>query len=272
MAYGKIFESLFTGSMVGSGLNVFAVWSYCIANAKPPGTIELNPVILATVFGCPVEEVESAIDKLCQPDPKSRTKECEGRRLINEGPYLYSIPTWEKYNQIRNEIARRQQNREAQSRWRKRVSHGVRAETLTSAESAHVEVEKEAEVEKEEKSTPRKRGEEPKWFPEFWKAYAYAKDKPASIKAWKKINPSEELAATITAKAAEYAASNPTKEYHRHPATWLNGEGWNDELTKAVSSNKNKTGGQLWREQNDGSSWESSKEITLPDLLEEGGY
>ena len=113
---------------------------------------------------------------------------------------------------------------------------------------------------------------EPRWFPEFWKAYAYAKDKPAAVKAWKKIRPDDELAARIIAKAAEYSASNPSRECHRYPATWLNGEGWNDELTKPVSSNKNKTGGQLWREQNDGSSWESSKEITLPDVLEEGGY
>lgn len=120
MAYGKVFESLYTGSMVGSGLGVFAVWTYCIANAKPPGTIELNPKIMATIFGCQIIEVESCIAKLCEPDPYSRSKEHDGRRLVKEGEFLYFIPTWEKYNQLRNEIARRLQNRDAQRRWREK--------------------------------------------------------------------------------------------------------------------------------------------------------
>jgi len=120
MGYGKIFESLYTGSMVGSGLNVFALWAYCIANAKPPGSIELNPKILATTFGCTVTEVEDAIAKLCQPDPQSRTDIEEGRRLVQEGQFLYVMPTWPKYNAIRNEVDRRLQNRESQRRWRER--------------------------------------------------------------------------------------------------------------------------------------------------------
>lgn len=120
MAYGKIFESLYTGSMVGAGLNVFATWAYVIANAKPPGTIELNPRIMATIFGCSPEEVKSAIDYLCSPDESSRTPDHDGRRLIPEGKFLYSVPTWEKYNKLRNEVERRAANREAQQRWREK--------------------------------------------------------------------------------------------------------------------------------------------------------
>jgi hypothetical protein len=118
MAYGKLFESLYTGSMVGAGLNVFAVWTYVIANAKPPGTIELNPKIMATIFGCSETEVKDAIDYLCKPDGSSRTQDADGRRLIQEGAFLYSVPTWAKYNQLRNEVERRAANREAQQRWR----------------------------------------------------------------------------------------------------------------------------------------------------------
>lgn len=120
MAYGKIFESLYTGSMVGAGLNVFATWAYVIANAKPPGTIELNPRIMATIFGCSQEEVKAAIDYLCSPDESSRTPDFDGRRLIPEGSFLYSVPTWAKYNQLRNEVERRAANREAQRRWREK--------------------------------------------------------------------------------------------------------------------------------------------------------
>lgn len=120
MSYGKIFDSLYTGSMVGAGINVFAVWSYVIANAKPPGIIELNPRLLAATFGCDVASVTDAIEKLCAPDPESRTKEHDGRRLLAEGQFLYRIPTWAKYNQIRNEVERREKNREYAKAYRER--------------------------------------------------------------------------------------------------------------------------------------------------------
>lgn len=158
MAYGKIFESLYTGSMVGAGLNVFALWSYCIANAKPPGTIELNPVILATIFGCSVAEVNDAIVKLCAPDTRSRTKDQEGRRLLPEGEFLYFIPTWEKYNQMRNEVERRAANREYQRRWREKRKGAKPYESYSKqaeATSAHADVD--VDVEEDVHQDPEKR-------------------------------------------------------------------------------------------------------------------
>lgn len=120
MSYGKIFESMFNGSMVGSGPVVFAVWSYVIAHAKPPGTVELNPVLLAAIIGCEVSSVETAIAHLCAPDPRSRSPEQEGRRLIQEGQFLYSVPTWPKYREMRNEEARREYERNRKRNWRGR--------------------------------------------------------------------------------------------------------------------------------------------------------
>ena len=145
MAYGKLFESLFTGSMVGSGPTVFAVWTYVIAHAKPPGTVEINPKILATVLGCAEADVLRAIGTLCSPDPASRSPEEDGRRLIPEGPFLYRVPTWPKYNAIRNEIERREQNREAQRR-----SRASRAVTTgdghdRSVKSAHADADADVE-------------------------------------------------------------------------------------------------------------------------------
>lgn len=122
MSYGKTFDSLYTGSMVGAGLHVFGVWNYVIANSKPPGVVELNPRLMAAIFGCEVSLVVEAIRILCEPDPESRSKECDGRRLIHEGQFLYSIPTWSKYNQLRNEEERRAQNREHARAYRKRKS------------------------------------------------------------------------------------------------------------------------------------------------------
>jgi hypothetical protein len=42
--YGKIFPELYTGSMVGAGCHVFAVWCYALASCDEKGCVELNPI------------------------------------------------------------------------------------------------------------------------------------------------------------------------------------------------------------------------------------
>ena len=132
MAFGKVFESLFTGSMVGTSPTLFAVWTYCIANSKPEnnrrpkegevkrGFVEINPNILAVILGTTTVAVEDAIETLCSPDPKSRSTEHDGRRLITEGlpEFTYELVTFGKYDAIKHEEHRRKQNREAKRRQR----------------------------------------------------------------------------------------------------------------------------------------------------------
>jgi hypothetical protein len=111
--YGKHFASMYTGSMVGSGAVVFAVWGYVVANVRfTDSSVELNPRILATILGEPVEEIEKAITVLCSPDKHSRSQEEEGRRLVLEGPFLYRVVNAKKYGSIRDEDGRREYMRE----------------------------------------------------------------------------------------------------------------------------------------------------------------
>ena len=117
--YGKHFESMYTGSMYGAGLGVFAVWGYVIAHSKK-GRVELNPRMLAHVLGADIAEIEKAVAWLCKPDANSRHKEHEGRRLVKEGEYQYFVPSWEHYQRIRNEDERREYNRIKQREFRER--------------------------------------------------------------------------------------------------------------------------------------------------------
>lgn len=106
--YGKYFASTFSGSMVGAGINVFAVWGYVIANTRSDGTVELNPTIIAAIMGCKVQEIESAIKILCSADPNSRSKKEEGRRLIQRAAFLYIVPNHADYRSIRDDESRRE--------------------------------------------------------------------------------------------------------------------------------------------------------------------
>jgi hypothetical protein len=127
MSFGKHFGSMYSGSMVGAGAMVFAVWGYVIANMRPESRdleaaqiVELNPKLLGPILGESPKDVEKAIERLCAPDPESRTKEMEGRRLEDLGAFLYRVINGAFYRSIKNEEQRKEQLRLAQAKWRER--------------------------------------------------------------------------------------------------------------------------------------------------------
>jgi hypothetical protein len=78
----------------------------------------LNPKLLSAIFGEDEKDVQKAIEKLCSPDPNSRTEKEDGKRLIRLGQFEYQVVNGAKYAAIRNEQDRRQQLKEAQKRFR----------------------------------------------------------------------------------------------------------------------------------------------------------
>jgi len=149
--YGKFFASAFTGSMYGAGPDVFAVWAYVIANAVD-SQVELNPRLLAGVIGMTPERAAAAIDYLCAPDAKSRSKVAEGRRMIREGEIAYSVVNHDAYRSIRSEEDRRAYNREKQREHRARVK-GVRALVNDSQSLSSVSAQAVSSKQKQEAET-----------------------------------------------------------------------------------------------------------------------
>lgn len=124
--YGKVFASMYEGSLVGAGPIVFSVWTYALAKAEPQFSeqkmvVTLNPVILASAIGQTTpEEVRKAIAFLCAPDPHSRSPAEGGKRLLQVAPLDYLIVNGWKYREMRHQQSRRESNRLAQSRWRQK--------------------------------------------------------------------------------------------------------------------------------------------------------
>lgn len=127
--YGKTYESMYDGSMVGAGINVFAVWNYMITKNRR-GFIEVNPKLLAFTLGGSENEVEEALEYLCAPDPKSRSKLEDGRRLVKDGQYQYRMVNWEYYEKLRNENDRREYNRMKQAQYRAEAKEPMDAAAL----------------------------------------------------------------------------------------------------------------------------------------------
>lgn len=131
--YGKHFASMYERSMIGSGAIVFAVWGYVIATARPDADVgaqvTLNPVLLAAILGEEVKDVEEAIEFLCAPDRRSTSKDEGGRRLIRLGEFDYRVVNYARYRAMRDEEKRREQNREAQARFREKQKVRVHSKT-----------------------------------------------------------------------------------------------------------------------------------------------
>ena len=81
-------------------------------------------------------------------------------------------------------------------------------------------------------------------FDQFWQQYPRKKSKGQAEKAWAKINPDEQLVATMLATieraktAGDWQKSNG--DYIPHPATWLNAKGWEDEHEEAIPNGINR--------------------------------
>jgi len=73
-------------------------------------------------------------------------------------------------------------------------------------------------------------------FVKFWDLYPRKVNKKKSFDIYRRVVTSDELAAKIIAALKNHIESEQwkTPQYIPHPTTWLNREGWDDEVIKAV--------------------------------------
>ena len=203
--YGKIFDSLFTGSMFGSGPVVISVWAYVISKTYR-SKVELNPPFLAAMIGCEVAEVEAALAILTSPDPSSRSKEEEGRRLLHEDGFMYHVVNHSKYR----DMVALEQNRERVARHRAAKAE----EEPKKAPAAKKKVEKKAAY------TPA--------FEEWWGRTWQRGHKASAFATWEKMEPEEQIGAEEVVDSWAKAFELRDASKRPHVSTWLNNRGWED--------------------------------------------
>jgi len=125
LIYGKIFASMFEGSMFGAGSDVFAVMAYVVSHMQPDRQrverVHLNPELLSKCIGETEERMVLAIKFLCERDKKeSGLPDEEGRRLVKEGPYIYRVVNGRYYRELLDEDDRREKAAKRQAEYRAR--------------------------------------------------------------------------------------------------------------------------------------------------------
>jgi len=100
--YGKIFNTLFTGSMRGKG-DLQLVFMYLISNATADGICDFTPQCISDATGKPLDLIHACIEELQTPDEMSRTRTDNGRRiaLLDDGrTWGWRIINYDMYRKI----------------------------------------------------------------------------------------------------------------------------------------------------------------------------
>ena len=107
--FAKLFAQIFDSSIAEDYLTRH-VFMDMIVLADSEGVVDITPDAIARRTNVPEEIVLQAIVRLCQPDPKSRSKDEDGRRLLlldSHRDWGWSIVNYEHYRSVRDEESRR---------------------------------------------------------------------------------------------------------------------------------------------------------------------
>ena len=96
--YTKLFSSIVSSTVWCEDDKTFRVWIWMLASADTEGYVEGSIPALARITNYSIPDVEASIARLTAPDPYSRTKDHEGRR-IEEVPGGWRILNFPRYRE-----------------------------------------------------------------------------------------------------------------------------------------------------------------------------
>ena len=101
--YGKIFASMFKGSLYGQW-EAIVTFTVMIVLADQHGEVDMTAEALAAQTSIPLDIIKRGIADLETPDPKSRTPDDEGRRIVrvsDQRDWGWTITNYQHYRAIR---------------------------------------------------------------------------------------------------------------------------------------------------------------------------
>ncbi len=110
-------QSLFSTAFRAGPLE-WAVWTAILAAKDQDGFVSISPDALAALWTCDVGPIQKAWDVHASPDPKSKNKEYEGRRIIPMDDGRWLVVSHEYYRDKHREAARKEASRVAKARQR----------------------------------------------------------------------------------------------------------------------------------------------------------
>ena len=271
MAYTKLFNEIITSTVWGEPGHVRLVWITMLAIKDIRQEVQASVPGLAHFARVSVEQCREAIKVLESPDPESRTKDFEGRRIKPiEGGWL--VLNGDKYRDkmSKEDLRRYNAGKQREYYWEKKIKHQPVLKNTDSCRpnkffttSTQAEAEAEAEAYKYKYNMQPSEAQAPQpvilsksvtppplkgshharhderalidQFQTFWKEYPRKIGKVNAQKAWLKHKPDLTLVLDALHWQKRQDQWNKDKgEFIPHPATWLNQHRWQDERPEPV--------------------------------------
>ena len=99
--YTPLFQSITTGTLCGKWPDI-GLWPIVLSLSDQHGIVDVTHQYLSTITGLPLQEVTDCMTRFCEPDPQSRTRDSDGRRLMLVDPercWGWKIVNHRKYSE-----------------------------------------------------------------------------------------------------------------------------------------------------------------------------
>jgi len=241
MAYTKLFNEIIASTIWAEPNPTRILWITLLALRGRDHVIEASIPGLAHYARISEKECLEAIETLSSPDPYSRSKEDDGRRIraVDGGFFLIN---GEKYRQkmsreerLAKQVIYQKNYRERQKEKQEFVSDSVSTLTNISTELAQTEEEEKEKVKKEYRESSDSLPQNLIDFEQFWHQWPKKRGKQGAIKAWQKLKRDEQelvMQDLLTRPTADDQWLKNNGEFIPYPATYLNGKRWEDQYKK----------------------------------------
>lgn len=137
MAYVKLFSSLMGSTIWCEKPATKILWITMLVTAERSGLVEASIPGLAKLAGISLEECEAGLGVLLAPDKYSRTKEFEGRRIM-EVAGGWQVLNYSRYREMKSEEEQREANRRKVAAWRAREKAKREGKTVVPPQKEEV--------------------------------------------------------------------------------------------------------------------------------------
>ncbi|GAB3744913.1 hypothetical protein [Lysobacter olei] len=233
--YTKLFSSITESTVWGESYATRIVWVTMLAMADAQGNVYGAVPGLARRANVTLQEAEAALLAFMSPDPYSRTKDSDGRR-IEEIDGGWRLINHGKYSAVRNADERREYKR----RWdqENRPSGHRREAVRQQSDSSPTKTDSPTpptptpSLEKQEQKLSAQPSASR--FDDWWAAYPKKVGKKPALQKWRSRG-LDAVADTLIADVLHRAANDDgwVRGYVPDPLTYLNQDRWEDDLRAA---------------------------------------
>lgn len=239
MSYTKLATSVLTSTIWMESDHTRIVWFTLLALSDKNGEVQASIPGLANIARVPVDSCREAIALFLSPDPDSRTKDDDGRRIeaIQGGWFLVNHS---QYRNLSSDEDRKQKAAERQQRFRDKAARNAIVTPDSTSREQRADTKADSFLTEKiivEKRKKREGALECPEFIAFYKLYPHKKSKAHAERMWVAnncSNNSTRILQALSKQLPEILSREP--RFRPHPGTWLNERRWEDETDAPVIS------------------------------------